>query len=132
MQSMPDMKEVKLHFAASVSWHHKSPLIFYNDEHDTPPMIIKKPPKSRKSKYETKEQHHQRVVEWETSLPHDADIKPKRNSMTQVYYTEKLLSVYANLIHETRIYHDRRGILQEDNDNSHDTRSKDNIVLRCK
>jgi hypothetical protein len=132
MQSMLDMKKVKLHFAAFVFWHHKSFLIFYNDEHDTSSMIIKKSSKSRKSKYETKKQHHQRVVEWEISLSHDADIKFKRNSMTQIYYTEKLLSVYANLIHETRIYHDRRDILQEDNDNSHDTRSKDNIVLRCK
>ena len=132
MQSMPYMKGVKLHFAASVSWHHKSPLIFYNDEHDTPPVIIKKPSKPRKSKYETEEQHHQKVVEWEASLPHDADIKPKGNSMTQVYYTDKLLSVYANLINEARVYHDRRGILQEDNDNSHGTRSRDNIVIRCK
>jgi hypothetical protein len=53
MQSMPNMKGVKLHFAASISWHHKSPLLFYNDEHDPPPVITKKPPKPRKSKYET-------------------------------------------------------------------------------
>jgi hypothetical protein len=63
MQSMLDMKEVKLHFAAFVFSHHKSFLIFYNDEHDTSSMIIKKFFKSRKSKYETKKQHHQRVIE---------------------------------------------------------------------
>jgi hypothetical protein len=132
MQSMFEMKEIKLHFAASVSWHHKSLLIFYNDEHDSSLVIIRKSLKPRKSKYETKEQHHQRIVEWEISLSHDAKIKSKENSMTQIYYTQKLLFVYANLINETRVYHDRRDLLQEDNDNSHDTRSKDNIVLRCK
>lgn len=63
LQSMPDMKGVKLHFGASISWWHKSSLEFYNDEHDPPPVVTKKPPKPRKSKYETVEQHHQRVVE---------------------------------------------------------------------
>jgi hypothetical protein len=43
MQPMPDMKGVKLHFAASISWHHKSPLLFYNDEHDPPPVSPKSP-----------------------------------------------------------------------------------------
>jgi hypothetical protein len=132
MQSMSDMKKIKLHFAASVFWHHKSFLIFYNDEHDTSLVIIKKSSKSRKSKYETKKQHHQKVVKWKISLSHDADIKLKENSMIQIYYTDKLLSVYANLFKKTRIYHDRRDILQEDNDNSHRTRFKDNIVIRCK
>ncbi len=65
-------------------------------------------------------------------MPHDPEIKPKGNLMTQAYYTERLLSVYVELIHEARVFHDRRGILQEDNDNSHDTRSKDNVVVRFK
>jgi transposase len=52
--------------------------------------------------------------------------------MAQAYYTEKLLPVYADLINEARVYHDRMSILQEDNDNSHGTRSKDNVVLRFK
>lgn len=82
MQPMPDMKGVKFHFAASISWHHKGKLQFYNDEHDPPLVVTKKPPKPRKSKYETMDQHHQRVVEWEASLPHDPEIKPKGNSMT--------------------------------------------------
>jgi hypothetical protein len=62
MQIMFDMKEVKLHFAASVFRHHKGSLIFYNDEYDTSLVIIKKLSTSRKSKYETKKQHYQRVV----------------------------------------------------------------------
>ncbi len=76
MQSMLEVKKIKLHFAAFVFWHHKSLLIFYNNKHDTL-SIIKKPSKSRKSKYETKKQHHQRVVEWKISLSYDADIKLK-------------------------------------------------------
>jgi hypothetical protein len=42
MQVMSQIKEVKLHFEASISWHHKSSLIFYNDEHDSSLVIIKK------------------------------------------------------------------------------------------
>jgi hypothetical protein len=52
--------------------------------------------------------------------------------MTQAYYTERLLPVYAKEINEARVFHDRMSILQEDNDNSHDTRSKDNVVVRFK
>lgn len=77
MQPIPDMKGVKLHVAASISWHHKGALQFYNDEHNTPAIQIKKPPKPRKSKYETADDHRQKLAEWEASLPHDVDIKPK-------------------------------------------------------
>jgi hypothetical protein len=132
MQVMSQMKEIKLHFEASISWHHKSSLIFYNDEHDSSLVIIKKSFKSRRSRYQTKETYQQRVLEWKASLSHDSKIKFKSNSMTQIYYTERLLSVYVELIHEARVFHDRRDILQEDNDNSHDTRSKDNVVVRFK
>ena len=132
LQAMPDMKGVKFHFAASISWHHKGELQFYNDEHNPPFVVTKKPPKPRKSKYKTADQHHQRVVEWEASLPHDPEIKPKENSMTQAYYTTRLLPVYARSINEARIYHNRYCILQEDNDPSHDTRSKDNVVVHFK
>jgi transposase len=132
MQVMPQMKEIKLHFEASISWHHKSPLIFYNDEHDSSLVIIEKLFKPRRSRYQTKKTYQQRVLEWEASLSHDPKIKPKSNSMTQTYYTKRLLSVYVELIHEARVFHDRRDILQEDNDNNHDTRSKDNVVVRFK
>ena len=50
MQKMPDMKGIKLHVAASISWHHKWPLTFYNDEHDAPEIQVHKPRKPRKSK----------------------------------------------------------------------------------
>ncbi len=65
-------------------------------------------------------------------MSHDPKIKPKGNSMTQTYYTERLLPVYANLINEDRVFRDRYCLLQEDNDNSHGTRSKDNVVVRFK
>ncbi len=65
-------------------------------------------------------------------MSHDSEIKLSENSMTQACYTKRLLSVYVELIHEARVFHDRRDILQEDNDNSHDIRSKDNVVVRFK
>ncbi len=132
MQIMSDMKEVKLHFAISIFWHHKNSLQFYNDEHDSSLVVIKKLLKSRRSRYQTKKTYQQRIVEWKTSLSHDSKIKLKRNSMTQTYYTDRLLSVYAQIINEDRVFHDRMSILQEDNDNNHDIRSKDNVVVRFK
>lgn len=52
--------------------------------------------------------------------------------MTQAYYTERLLPVYAQEINNARLLQGRRGILQEDNDNSHGTRSEDKVVKRFK
>lgn len=116
LQPIPDMKGVKLHVAASISWHHKGALQFYNDEHDKPDIQVKKPPKPRKSKYETTDEHRQRVTEWEASLPHDVEIKSKGNSMTQAYYTKRLLPSYVKEMHECRVLFDRSCIFQEDND----------------
>ena len=52
--------------------------------------------------------------------------------MTQIYYVQHLLPVYAKEVSDARLMHDRMGVLQEDNDNSHGTRSKDNVVVRYK
>lgn len=60
------------------------------------------------------------------------NIKSQDNSITQIYYAKRLLSVYTKEIHECRVFHDRVCILQEDNDSSHDTRSTDNIVRHYK
>lgn len=113
-------KRVKFYFAASISWHHKSPLEFYIDETDPSPVVMKKPPKLRKSKYETTDQPQQRLINWEACLSHSSEVKPKGNSMTQAYYMAFLLPVYAEGINEARVLYDRRGILQ-DNDLSHRT-----------
>lgn len=51
--------------------------------------------------------------------------------MMQAYYVKRLLPVYLQSYNETRMM-DRNPILQEDNDNSHGTRSTDNIVQRFK
>jgi hypothetical protein len=68
----------------------------------------------------------------DTSLLHDWKIKLKSNSMIQIYYTKRLLFVYVEFIHEARIFHDKRDILQKNNDNNHDIRSKNNVVVRFK
>ena len=47
--------------------------------------------------------------------------------MTQKYYTERLLSIYIEKLQE-----DSRNILQEDNDSSHGTRSKNNVARKLK
>jgi hypothetical protein len=57
LQTMPEMKEVKLHVTASISWHHKGALQFYNDEHDMPDIQITKPRKPRRQKHDTDDEH---------------------------------------------------------------------------
>jgi hypothetical protein len=93
-------------------------LEFYNDEDDYI-QKPKQPPKPRKSKYESNEEHNTRILEWEASLPHNQVVKPKGNAMTQKYYTERLLPVYISAIHKARLQDPQNWILQEDNDPSH-------------
>lgn len=103
---MPDFQGVKLYIAASISYWHKSPLFFYNDENDAPQIKLLKPPKPRKTIYDTKEQFDEKIVLWKASLPHNVDVKPKGNSIIQKYYTEKLLPEYINIISKQRINED--------------------------
>ncbi len=114
--------------AGSISWYQKGPLIFYNDENDPPTMKpIKQEPKPRRSRYQTEEKYQERVRDWESRKPHDPEIKPKGNSMTNKYYTEKLLPGLLKIINEHKAA-GRMAILQEDNDPSHGTKGKcDNL-----
>ena len=123
MQEMPDTQGIKLHMAASISWHKKGPLIFYNDEQDPPPMqpAVKSTSKPRRSKYVPEDVYQQRVQEWKSQKPHPPEVKAKGNSMTNKYYTEKILPGLLEVINESRKT-GRRAILQEDNDPSHGTR----------
>ncbi len=132
MQFMFQMKKMKLHFKISISWYHKISLFFYFEEHDSLFVIIKKSFKSRKSRYQTKKTYQQRILEWKISLSHNFEIKFKKNSMTQIYYIERLLFVYVNLINENRVFRDKYCFLQKNNDNNHETRLKNNIVVRFK
>ena len=131
LQEMPDFQGSKLHIAAEISWYKIGPLQFYNDENDSPDVEVQAPKKRkpRKRKNETPEQFNQRVAEWEAEQPHEVEIKPKGNLMTQAYYKDKLLPVYIRSCQEERIRYGR-AILQEDNDPSHGTRS--NKVLQKK
>jgi DDE superfamily endonuclease len=111
----------KVHIAATISIHHKGALQFYNDE-----PAPTRPRKPRRSKYKSEAEYHQEVLEWQASLP------PKKgernNAMTQKYYVQRLLPIYVQEIQQ----HIERGLghcqLQQDNDNSHGTRSEDNLV----
>ena len=132
MQEMPDMKGNKLHMAASINWHVKGPLKFYNDENDTSAIVSAKEPKPRRSKYLQEEDYQKLVREWEARQPHEAEIKPKGNSMTNEYYTRIILPVYLNSIEQAKLA-ERRALLQEDNDPSHGTRGvKDNLAKSFK
>ena len=126
------LEGVVLHISAFVSYWHKGKLTFYNDPNDIPELNVnidiqkpakKRPPKQRKS--ETLEQFKQseRYLEYVAAEPHDVDIQPKGNSMTQLYYIKKILPNHLRDLQEAERKTGRKHILQEDNDPSHGTRS---------
>lgn len=129
---IPPLQGVVLHISAFVSYHHKEKLTFYNDPNDVPELDVnidiqkpskKRPPKQRKS--ETLEQFKQskRYLEYVVAEPHNVDIQPKGNFITQLYYTKKILPNHLQDLQEAERKTSRKHILQKDNDPSHGTRS---------
>ena len=127
-----EKKGVKFHIAAQINWHAKAEkLEFYHDEEEyeeQPPM----PPRPRRRPTtESEDEYQARLREWEALKPHKVNIKPQGNSMTQKYYTERLLPIYIQAIKEA---HDREPgpwVLQEDGDPSHGMR-KEGLAQRLK
>jgi len=74
--------------------------------------------------YESLEEFQYRLDEWDASLPHEQEVKPKGNAMTQKYYCEKLLPIYIQAIHKARLRSPQNWLLQEDGDPSHGMRKK--------
>lgn len=71
--------------------------------------------------YESDDAFTRRIDEWEASLPHEREYKPKGNSMTQKYYCERLLPYYIDGVGQARLNRPAPWVLQEDNDPSHGT-----------
>jgi hypothetical protein len=89
--------------AAWITWFDKAEkLEFYKDEEEheeQPPM----PPRPRRRPTtESEDEYQARLREWEALKPHKVDVKPQGNSMTQKYYTERLLPVYIEAIYKAR------------------------------
>jgi len=125
----PAKKGVTVHMAAWCSWYRKAPeLIFYNDELDQLPKP-KKPRKPRRSKYEDIQQYEQRVAEWQLTLPHSVELKPKGNSMTMKYYSERILPIYIQAMKELQEDFHIRPIFGQDNDPSHGTRGQQESII---
>jgi hypothetical protein len=120
-----ERKGVKFHVAAWITWFEKAEkLEFYNDEEareEQPPM----PPKPRRRpKTESEDEYQARLKDWEAQKPHKVDVKPQGNSMTQKYYTERLLPVYIDAIQKARLRDPGPWLFQEDGDPSHGMRKK--------
>lgn len=119
IQERGELSGTRLHAAGWVTWEEKcEELEFYNDEQDKLERP-KRPRKPQKRKVESIEDFDLRMKEWEALLPHEREIKPKGNSMTQKYYTERLLPVYINAIHKHRMRENGSWVLVEDGDPSH-------------
>lgn len=128
--------DITLHVAAGISYNHKGVFLFYNDpaEPDIPKASKPRPPKQ--SKYETSEQFQQRLTKWHEEHTHpidpDKDIPPKGNSMTQRFYAKEVLPHHIKHIKWLENKYKERFYLQEDNDDSHGTRSTENVCVKLK
>ena len=122
----PTPGHLVLHIAASISWHHKGNLIFYNDSHWTHQHIAElwkqqKPRRNRKQKSE--EQFQKELQDWTNLQP--PETVERGNSMSQQYYSQQILPAYIELIHKQKDQ-GMPAILMEDGDPSHGHRSKSN------
>ena len=122
----------RLHVAAWISWHRKAAkLSFYNDEESVEITLpnLRRPMKPRKSRYQSDESFDQELKAWAAMKCHIAMVKSKGNSMTQEYYTSKILPECMETIQKLRRDHTipqprtltdcHDFMLQEDNNGSH-------------
>lgn len=134
IQQRPPKQGNQLHVAGWVSWNEKcEKLIFYHDEHEQEQHIeqpLRDPKPRRRPTTESEEEYKQRVLEWEASKPHPVEVKPKGNSMTQIYYADNILPVYISAYEDLEKKRPGPWILQEDNDGSHGTRGKGENVAK--
>jgi hypothetical protein len=123
---------VKLHIAAWVNWYAKGKLEFYHDEEEylEPP---KRPQKPRRSKKLSEEEYQARIMEWEAKIGHWKEVKPKGNSMTQIYYVERLLPGYIKDLKNLKEQYGGgdKWQLQEDGDPSHG-KQKEGLATKLK
>lgn len=129
----PPKTGVILHCAGWVNWHEKCEILeFYNDkvveqvrEH-AQKVAIKAVQEERLSRprrrptTESEAEYQERLQQWE-ALPKPPQIKTKYtgNSMTQIYYTDRLLPVYITAIQKLQTLYNHPFYLQEDGDPSH-------------
>ena len=128
LMEQPSAGSLVLHIAASVSWHHKSELIFYNDDHWNNEHIrelwqSQKPRRNRRNKSEKDFQIE--LLQWKNSQP--PETVKKGNSMTQVYYSQQILPQHMDYIYKQKAA-GLPAILMEDGDPSHGHRSDENMA----
>lgn len=103
-QERPERKRTRFHIAAWISWYGKAEkLEFYNDEEDYVEQPSMPPKPRRRPTTESKAEYQARLEEWEALKPHKIEVKVGGNHMTQKYYTERLLPVYIDAIHQSRM-----------------------------
>jgi hypothetical protein len=120
-----------IHVAAGVSYNYKGPLIFYKDPAEPGPKPYK-PRQPRKSSVQTAEEYQQQVQAWKASQPPKADVTPKGNAMSQIFYTEHILPHHIKHIQRVEALQGHKFLFQEDGDPSHGKRSQDNVAARLK
>lgn len=125
IEERPPLKGVRFHIAAWISWWGKAEkLEFYNDEEDKVEQPPYPPKPRRRPKTETEAEYYRRIQEWEAGKPHEVEMHPKGNAMTQKYYVERLLPIYCQAIDSMKLIDSKPWLLQEDGDPSHDMRKR--------
>jgi len=96
-------KGVKLHIVAWINWHKKAEKLELCHNKEDFVIKPKRPPKPRKSKYQSKEEYQAQIEMWEADLSHEKEDKPNGNAMTQKYYYERFLPVYIKATHKAHL-----------------------------
>jgi hypothetical protein len=87
------------------NWWAKCEILEVYNEKDTYIEGPTKPPKPRwRPIAEIEEEFALRITEWEASIGHEKEVKLNVNAMIQKYYVERLLPLYINAIHKTRLH----------------------------
>ncbi|EFQ91699.1 hypothetical protein PTT_11373 [Pyrenophora teres f. teres 0-1] len=132
-----------VHFAAWINYYDRAPqLTFYNDEYDDVEPV-KPPPKPRRRKHESDDEHRERVRVWDAERARQPNVEKPGNSMRAVYYTEKILPIYREAQHKLQAQSDHlrahihpnnryNWYLLEDNDPSHGTKNLESLPAQYK
>ena len=139
LQKLPlkNIADINLYIAALILYYHKSSLIFYNNDKEIFSNIKIKEQKARMPKRrqeESEEIWDERLAEWdaiETAAASMIEMKLKENHMIQKYYTDKILSQYVKKYQRCMTFVNKV-ILQKNNNDSHDTFTRNNYAARYK
>ena len=124
IQQRPKKSSICFHIAAQINQYTKAEkLEFYNNKNNSI-QKPKRPSKPRRLRYKLDKEFNTRILGQQALLPYKQEVKPKGNTITQKYYTKRLLPIYVNAIQKACLQDLQNWLLQEDNNPSYRTKKE--------